>query len=172
MFQYGNLFTWEKYGYIILHPDLTCTVLSGLDKTYRKTLTTFLQTDIRRIMNFWMQLHLQTQINLYVLSIFAKYMSLSQRPSYFDQFVATQTKLVSEMFSFLAKKANKATVLPLLIFMNLFHQRFHKHWFLESMLELLQQFYIAIKECVDNYKMFPSNQYELPWSESLSLNNE
>ncbi len=39
MFQYGNLFTWEKYGYIILHPDLTCTVLSGLDKTYCKTIT-------------------------------------------------------------------------------------------------------------------------------------
>jgi hypothetical protein len=29
MFQNGNSFTWAKYGYIILHPDLTCTVLSG-----------------------------------------------------------------------------------------------------------------------------------------------
>ncbi len=65
------------------------------------------------------------------------------------------------MFSFLAKKANKATVLPLLIFTNLFHQSFPLHCFLESMLELLLQFYIAIKECVDNYKMFPGNQYLL-----------
>ncbi len=112
-------------------------------------------------MNFWMQLHLQAEINLYVSSIFPKDMSCSQKPSYFDQFVATRTKPVSEMFSFLAKKANKATVLPLLIFSNLFHHRFPKHWFLESTLELLQQFYIAIKECVDNYKMFPGNQYLL-----------
>ncbi len=29
------------------------------------------------------------------------------------------------------------------------------------MLELLQQFYIAIEECVDTYKMFPGNQYLL-----------
>ena len=127
MFQYGNLFTWAKYGYIILHPDLTCTVLSGLDKTYRKSVITFLETDMRGIMNFQMQLHLQVAINLYLSSIFPKDMSRSQRPSNFDQFLATRTKPVSEMFSFLAKKANEATVLPFLIFTNLFHQRFPKH---------------------------------------------
>jgi hypothetical protein len=88
-------------------------------------------------------------------------MTRSQRPSYFDQFLATRTKLVSEMLSFLAKKANKATVLPFLIFTSLFHQRFPKHRFLESTLELLQQYYIAIKECVDTYKMSPGNQYLL-----------
>jgi hypothetical protein len=140
MFQYGDSFTWEKYGYIILHSDLTRTVLSGLDKTYRKTVTTFLQTDMRGIINLQMQLHLQVEIDLYVSSIFPKDMSHSQRSSYFDQFVATRTKPVSEMLSFLAKKANKATVLELLIFTNLFHQRFSKHPFLESMLELLQPF--------------------------------
>ncbi len=52
MFQYGNLFTCAKYRYLILHPDLTRTVLSGLDKTYRKTVTTFLETDMRGMMNF------------------------------------------------------------------------------------------------------------------------
>jgi hypothetical protein len=81
MFQYSNLFTWAKYGDIILHPDLTRTVLSGLDKTYCKTVITFLQTDMRGIMNFQMQLHLQVEINLYVSSTFPKDMSRSQRPS-------------------------------------------------------------------------------------------
>jgi hypothetical protein len=127
MFQYGDLFTWAKYGCIILHPDLTHTVLSGLDNTYRKTVTTFLETDIRGIMNFHMQLHLQVEINLYLSSIFTMNMSHSQRHSYFDQFLVTRTKPVSEMLSFLAKKANKATVPPFLIFTNLFHQRFPKH---------------------------------------------
>jgi hypothetical protein len=78
-------------------------------------------------MNFQMQLHLQVEINLYLSSIFPKDMSCSQRPSYFDQFLATRTKPVSEMLSFLAKKADKAAVLPFLIFTNLFHQRFPKH---------------------------------------------
>ncbi len=127
MFQYGNLFTWAKYGYIILHPDLTHTVLSGLNMTYCKTVTTFLKVDMRGIMNFQMQLHLQAEINLYLSSIFPKGMSHSQRPSYSDQILATRTKQVSELLSFLAKKANKATVLPFLIFTNLFHQRFPKH---------------------------------------------
>jgi hypothetical protein len=104
---------------------------------------------------------MQAEINLYISSIFPKEMSRSQRPSYFDQFVATRTKPVSEMFSFLAKKANEATVLSFLIFTNLFHQRFPKHRFLELTLELIQQFYIANEECVDNYKMFPGNQYLL-----------
>jgi hypothetical protein len=54
-----------------------------------------------------MQLHLQAEINLYVSLIFPKDMSCSQRPSYFDQFVAAQAKPLSEMFSFLAKMANK-----------------------------------------------------------------
>jgi hypothetical protein len=35
-----------------------------------------------------------------------------------------------------------ATQIPLSIFTNLFHQRFEKHSMLESMLEILQQFYI------------------------------
>jgi hypothetical protein len=163
MFQYGNLFTWEKYGYIIIHPDLTCTVvLSGLDKTYRKTVTTFLKTDMSGIVNVQMQLHLQAEINLYLSSIFPKDMSRSQRPSYFDQFLATRTKPVPEMFSFSAKKGQRSNCSPIfLIFMNLFHQKFPKHQFLESTLELQQQFHIAIKECVDTYKMFPGDQYLL-----------
>jgi hypothetical protein len=113
MFQYGNLFTWAKYGYIILHPDLTHTVLSGLDKTYCKTVTTFLETDMREIMNFQMQLHLQAEINLSLSSIFPKDMSGSQRPSYFDQFLATRTKPVSEMLSILAKKSQQSNCSPI-----------------------------------------------------------
>jgi hypothetical protein len=91
MFQYGNLFTWAKYRYIILYPDMTHTVLSGLDKTYRKTVITFLETDMRGIINFQMQLHLQVEINLYLSSIFLKDMSRSPKPSYFNRFLATQT---------------------------------------------------------------------------------
>jgi hypothetical protein len=37
--------------------------------------------------------------------------------------------------------AVNATTIPLSIFTNLFHQRFSKHDYLESTLEILQQFY-------------------------------
>jgi hypothetical protein len=87
--------------------------LSGLDKTYCKTITTFLKTEMRGIMNFQMQLHLQAEINLYLSSIFPKDMSRSQRPSYFDQFLATRTKPVSEMLSFLAKNGQQSNFFPI-----------------------------------------------------------
>ncbi len=34
MFQYGDSYTWSKYGFIILNPDLKRTYTSGLEKTY------------------------------------------------------------------------------------------------------------------------------------------
>jgi hypothetical protein len=38
------------------------------------------------------------------------------------------------------------------------HQRFMEHRFLESTLELLQQFYIQVKSIAHDYKVFPGDQ--------------
>ncbi len=56
-------------------------------------------------------------------------------------------------------KAREATIVPLLVFSNLFHQRFSWHRFLESTLEILQQFYIAVEKCDKQYHLFPGDQY-------------
>ncbi len=47
-----------------------------------------------------------------------------------------------------------ATQIPLSIFTNLFHQRFEKHSMLESMLEILQQFYIQVETQSDEFPLF------------------
>jgi hypothetical protein len=47
-----------------------------------------------------------------------------------------------------------ATWIPLSIFTNLFHQRFEKHSMLESMLEILQQFYIQVETQSDEFHLF------------------
>jgi hypothetical protein len=47
-----------------------------------------------------------------------------------------------------------ATQIPLSIFTNLFHQRFEKHSMLESMLEILQQFYIQMETQSDEFYLF------------------
>ncbi len=47
-----------------------------------------------------------------------------------------------------------ATQIPLSIFTNLFHQRFEKHSMLESMLEILQQFYIQVETQSDEFHVF------------------
>jgi hypothetical protein len=40
----------------------------------------------------------------------------------------------------------------------MFHQHFTEHRFLESTLELLQQFYIQVKSIAHDYKVFPGDQ--------------
>ncbi len=47
-----------------------------------------------------------------------------------------------------------ATQIPLSKFTNLFHQRFEKHSMLESMLEILQQFYIQMETQSDEFHLF------------------
>ncbi len=57
-------------------------------------------------------------------------------------------------------KGREATIVPFSVFLNLFHQRFNWHRFLESTLEILQQFYIAIEKCDEQYRLFPGDQYQ------------
>ncbi len=47
-----------------------------------------------------------------------------------------------------------ATQIPLSIFTNLFHQRFEKHSMLESMLEILHQFYIQVETQYEECYLF------------------
>jgi hypothetical protein len=40
--QYGNSFTWAKYGYMVLHPDMICNLKPGQDTRYCNALMSFL----------------------------------------------------------------------------------------------------------------------------------
>jgi hypothetical protein len=54
--------------------------------------------------------------------------------------------------------SSKATIIHFSIFTSMFHQHFAKHRFLESTLELLQQFHLEAKSIAHNYKVFPGDQ--------------
>ncbi len=54
--------------------------------------------------------------------------------------------------------ASKATIIPFSIFTSMFQQRFMEHRFLESFLELLQQFYLQVESIAHDYKTFPGDQ--------------
>jgi hypothetical protein len=54
--------------------------------------------------------------------------------------------------------ARKASNIPLSIITSMFHQRFTEHRFLESTLELLQQFYLQVESVAQDYKVFPGDQ--------------
>jgi hypothetical protein len=87
-------------------------------------------------------------------------MTATKRISYFDQIFSTTNRDTNEIFSFLEGKAREATIVPFAVFSNLFHQRFNWHRFLESTLEILQQFYISIEKCDKQYHLFPGDQYQ------------
>jgi hypothetical protein len=53
---------------------------------------------------------------------------------------------------------SKATIIPFSIFTSMFNQLFTKYRFLESTLELLQQFYLQTKSIAQDYKVFPGDQ--------------
>jgi hypothetical protein len=52
-----------------------------------------------------------------------------------------------------------ATQIPLSIFTNLFHQRFEKKSMLESMLEILQQFYTQMESESHEFFVYPGDIY-------------
>ncbi len=53
--------------------------------------------------------------------------------------------------------ALSVTQIPLSIFTNLFHKRFQKHSMLESVLEILQQFYIQMETEPHGFLLFPGD---------------
>jgi hypothetical protein len=54
--------------------------------------------------------------------------------------------------------ARKSTIIPFSIFSTMFHQCFVEHRFLESTLELLQQFHLQVESIALDYKVFPGDQ--------------
>jgi hypothetical protein len=74
----------------------------------------------------------------------------------FDQHVWNEKRkhcLINEIVDI----ALSETHIPLSIFTNLFHKRFQKHSMLESMLEILQQFYIQIETVPNDFLFFPGD---------------
>ncbi len=66
----------------------------------------------------------------------------------------TMVTVAEEVWEF----ARKATIFPFSIFTSMFHQRLMEHRFLESILDLLQQFYLQVESIAHDYKVFPGDQ--------------
>jgi hypothetical protein len=127
--QYGDSFTWAKYCYMVLHPDMIHQLKPGQDTSYCNTLRSFLQTDVKELVSFHPFNSLHDDIDIYINSLVDEEMTATQRISYFNQIFSTTNKDTNEIFSFLEDKAREATIVPFSVFSNLFHQRFNWHRF-------------------------------------------
>ncbi len=135
--------------------DLTSHNQAGFHQIFWKSLVEFLCTDFLIEFlctdvdgNLSLTLNPLTTSKLdHVLSTLPEGLSeTANEDKVFDQHVWNENKkskhyLINEIVDI----SLSATQIPLSIFTNLFHKRFQKHSMLESVLEILQQFYIQMK---------------------------
>jgi hypothetical protein len=80
-------------------------------------------------------------------------LDIDQVSSIWDQLLSiekTMDTIIEEVWEF----ARKATIIPFSIFTSMFHQRFTEHIFLESTLELIQQFHLQVKSIAHDCKVY------------------
>jgi hypothetical protein len=64
--QYGDSFTWAKYCYMVLHPDMIRKLKPGQDTSYCNALKSFLQTDVKGFVSFQPFESLHDDIDSYI----------------------------------------------------------------------------------------------------------
>jgi hypothetical protein len=154
---YDDRYTWAKYGRLIL-PEvskLNEVQNSSIVGMYRNLFRDFLHVDLEGNISNTLDVSTKSKINEYLSYLFEG-SELATRENTFDEYMKTSEKKEVIMKSVL-EIAVSATTIPLSIFTNLFHQRFSKHDYLESTLEMLQQFYIKMNSDHNYYCLLPGD---------------
>ncbi len=76
--QYGNSFTWEKYCYMVLNPDMIRKLKPGQNTSYRNALRSFLQTDVKGFISFQPFESLHDDIDNYINNLVHGEMTATQ----------------------------------------------------------------------------------------------
>ncbi len=155
MLGYGDSFQWAKYGHHILPPSLDLTSLNrgSLNWTFWNSLIEFLHTDLDGNLSSTLNPLAASRLDQYLSSLQEGLSETANKDEIFDQQMLHQ-KSKDHFIAEIACIALFATQIPLSIFTNLFHQRFEKQSMLESMLEILQQFYIQVETQSDEFHFF------------------
>jgi hypothetical protein len=110
--KYGDSLTWAKYCYKVLHPDMIRKLKPGQDTSYRNTLRSYLQTDVKGLVSFHPFDSFHNDIDIYINNQVHGEMTATQQFSYFDEIFSPANKESNEIFSFLEGKAIEATIVP------------------------------------------------------------
>ncbi len=79
------------------------------------------------MVTFQTELHRHSETYNYISSIFPENIANLDKAIIFDEFISVPSQKTEDMFSGFKEKADEATVVPLSLFTNLFHQRYPKH---------------------------------------------
>jgi hypothetical protein len=131
--------------------------MNNVDDLFRQNMTEFLQTDIDGSVDFKLNAITIQSLEKYLKIFYMPLLDIDQISSIWDQ-ILRNSKTMITVAEELWECARKVSIIHFLIFMSMFHQRFTEHRFLESTLELLQQFYIQVESIAHDYKVFPGDQ--------------
>jgi len=161
---YDDRYTWVKYGRLILPQVLKLNEVQNntIRGMYRNFLGDFLRVDLESNITNTLDVSTKSKLNEYLSSLFKGLSETATTEKTSDEYLNTAEKM-AQIFERLLEIAVSATTIPLSIFTNLFHQRFLKHDYLESTLEILQQFYIKMHSDHKSYCVIPGDlcQYTL-----------
>ena len=155
---YDDRYTWVKYGCLILPQVWTLNERqnSQMLTTYRSFLRDFLRIDLEGNVSNTIDDSTKSKLSDYLSSLFEGLSQQAPKEKTFEEYMKiakTKEVIIKRVWEI----AVSATTIPLSIFTNLFHQRFSKHVYLESTLELLQQFYIEMNSDHERYCLFPGD---------------
>jgi hypothetical protein len=163
---YDDRYTWVKYGRLILPQVWTLNERqnSQMLTTYRSFLRDFLRIDLEGNVSNTIDDSTKSKLSDYLSSLFEGLSQQAPKEKTFEEYMKiakTKEVIIKRVWEI----AVSATTIPLSIFTNLFHQRFSKHVYLESTLELLQQFYID-----RNCDVLPIVEYSIETDDGQTLN--
>ena len=115
----------------------------SLTENHRECLVSFLQTDPDGAASFVLDARSARLIEEFLKNTFRSLTMGTEKGYFFDEVIETNADSVVSSIFVIAKEATK---IPLAIFTDLFHHRFKRKPYLESTLELLQQFYIKLAD--------------------------
>jgi hypothetical protein len=158
---YGDSYSWAKYGHHILHSSFSQEMTMGLERGFCNCLLSFLHTNLDGLLGFQLNPDLTAQLRECINQQILTYTLESDRPQIFLRFMQGSDSVHdinnNEFFTKLHTIVIEATVLPFSALKNLFLQRFLKHRYLKSTLELLQQFYILMEYYITKFNVFPGD---------------
>jgi hypothetical protein len=162
--QLRDAYTWSKYSQRVFPIDVLddfsermISEQNNVNELFCQNMTEFLQTDINGSLNFSSSATTIHSIEKYLETFYMPPLDVDGISSIWDQILMDYKRKIhvaDDIWEF----ARKASIIPFSIFMSMFHQHFTEHRFLESTLELLQQFYIQVESVAKDYKVFPGDQ--------------
>ncbi len=156
LIEYGDSYSWAKYGHHILHRGIlpigglvesTAKHDSNLTATHRDSLIQFLRIHPDEAASHILDKESEKKIHGFLDGIFQNNKRMEKSYAFNKYFDHHPDKACGEVFDI----ALGATKIPFSIFTDLFNHRFKKKPYLESTLEILQQFYIELTDYIPRY---------------------